>query len=255
MKKITLAVLMGFAMLQSACAQTKSQSTPEATGSRAYIEQQGFTFVKEIPAPEGMTGWVGHTGQTPASVFISKDDKFYIIGDLYDTQGNNLSEKQLETHVKPAVLDEVWKTLERSTWIQDGKTDASKIVYVFSDPNCPYCQKLWEMARPWVESGKVQLRHIQVAVIREESRGQIATLLSSANPEENFTKMNLNKGEQKLKVMQNIPKEIDDKINANQELMEQYGFYATPSMVWRDAKGDFQSSQGLNRDLKEIFEK
>lgn len=51
-----------------------------------------------------------------------------------------------------------------------------------SDPNCPYCYKFWQAARPWVESGKVQLRHIQVGVIREESRGQVATLLNSKDP-------------------------------------------------------------------------
>ena len=30
---------------------------------KQHIEKQGFVFVKQIPAPQGMTGWVGHEDQ------------------------------------------------------------------------------------------------------------------------------------------------------------------------------------------------
>lgn len=59
--------------------------------------------------------------QSPATVFISNDQKYYIIGDLHNAKGENLTIKALETHVKDAVLDDVWKSLENSTWIQDGQ--------------------------------------------------------------------------------------------------------------------------------------
>jgi len=118
------------------------------------IEKQGFVFVKQIPAPQGMTGWVGHEDQYSNTVFISNDNKYYIKGELFDAQGKSLSNEQIEKHMKKAVLDDVWKTLEKSTWIQDGKPDAPRVVYVFSDPNCPYCYKFWQAARPWVESGR-----------------------------------------------------------------------------------------------------
>ena len=146
-------------------------------------------------------------------------------------------------------------TLEKATWIQDGQKNAPRIVYVFSDPNCPYCHKFWQQARPWVKSGKVQLRHIQVGVIREESRAQVATLLMSKDPAAVFTDMNVNKGKKRLKSENKIPQEIAKKIDFNQELMEKYGFFSTPSMVWRDSKGAFKSVQGMPKDLKEIFEK
>lgn len=93
--------------------------------------------------------------------------------------------------MKTAVLDEVWNSLEKSKWIQDGDSKAPKVVYVFSDPNCPYCHTFWKQARPWVDSGKVQLRHIMVGVIRPSSKAQAATLLSAKNPEEVFKLYNL----------------------------------------------------------------
>ncbi len=54
--------------------------------------------------------------------------------------------------------------------------------------------------------------------------------------------------------MQNIPAEIAQKIDANQELMDKYGFFATPAVIWKDGKGEFKSAQGMPKDLKEVFE-
>ena len=67
--------------------------------------------------------------------------------------------------------------------------------------------------------------------------------------------MNVNKGKKRLKSENKIPQEIAKKIDFNQELMEKYGFFSTPSIVWRDSKGTFKSAQGMPKDLKEIFEK
>lgn len=225
------------------------------TDIKKQIEQEGFQFIKQIPAPTGMTGWVGHNNQHPGTIFISDDGQYYIVGDLYNAKGNNLSIDAMNKHAKDSVLNDVWKTLEKSTWIQDGEKSAPRIVYIFSDPNCPYCHKLWQQARPWVKSGKVQLRHIQVGVIREESRSQVATLLMSKDPATTFADINLNKGKKLLQSATTIPKQIADKIDFNQGLMEKYGFFSTPSIVWRDSKGNFKSTQGMPKDLKEIFEK
>lgn len=59
--------------------------------------------------------------------------------------------------------------MEKASWILDGKKDAPVIVYVFADPFCPYCKQFWQQARPWVESGNVQLRTLLVGVIKPES--------------------------------------------------------------------------------------
>ncbi len=58
---------------------------------KKQLEKEGFQFVKPVPAPEGLTGWVGHEDQYSNTIFISKDGKYYIKGELFDAQGNNLS--------------------------------------------------------------------------------------------------------------------------------------------------------------------
>lgn len=219
------------------------------------LEKEGFSFVKQIEAPAQMTGWAGHMQQNPATVFISNDQKYYIIGDLHNAKGDNLTVDALNKHVKQSVLDDVWKSLSKSAYIQDGNVNAPRIIYVFSDPNCPYCHMFWEKARPYIKSGKVQLRHIQVAVIRPESRGQAATLLAAENPEKVFEIFNISKGKQKLKEMKPIPEKIAQKIESNEEMMTKYGFYATPAMIWKSSKGQIETASGVPKDLKVIFEK
>jgi len=54
-------LLAGSATLTSANSAIKKQ-----------IEQEGFEFIQQIPAPTGMTGWVGHNNQHPGTVFIAK---------------------------------------------------------------------------------------------------------------------------------------------------------------------------------------
>ncbi|TCB50078.1 thiol:disulfide interchange protein DsbG [Acinetobacter sp. ANC 4779] len=249
MNTLTQRILIS--MLLAASATLTSANTP----IKKQIEQEGFQFIKQIPAPTGMTGWVGHNNQHPGTVFISNDEQYYIVGDLYNVKGSNLSIDAMNKHSKDVVLEDVWKTLAKSTWIQDGDKKAPRIVYIFSDPNCPYCHTLWQQARPWIKSGQVQLRHIQVGVIREESRGQVATLLMSKDPAATFADLNLNKAKKSLAPSTTIPTEISEKIDFNQELMGKYGFFSTPSVVWKDSKGNFKSTQGMPKDLKEIFEK
>lgn len=73
------------------------------------LEKEGFSFVKQIEAPAQMTGWAGHMQQNPMTVSISNDNKYYIVGDLHNAKGDNLTVDALNKHVKQSVLDDVWK--------------------------------------------------------------------------------------------------------------------------------------------------
>lgn len=248
LKRTALAVL-GLSFSLASCAQNDQGGT-----LKQQLEKQGYNFVKQIDAPDGLVGWSGYKDEYPSTIFISKDQKYYIVGDLFDAKNKNLTEEAINTHVKGAVLDQIWKSLEQSTWIQDGKKDAPKIIYVFTDANCPYCHSFWQKARPWVDSGKVQLRHIMVGVIRPSSKAQAATLLNSSDREEVFKQFNLNAGKNAVKEMTNIPKALSDQLDHNAEIMEKYGFYATPAIVWKNAKGEIESQQGMPKDLGAIFD-
>ncbi len=76
--------------------------------------------------------------------------------------------------------------MEKASWILDGKKDAPVVLYVFADPFCPYCKQFWQQARPWVESGKVQLRTLLVGVIKPEKPGHSRSDFSRERPGENL---------------------------------------------------------------------
>lgn len=160
-----------------------------------------------------------------------------------------------------AVTATQWKALESSHWIEDGRASAPRTIYMFTDPNCPYCNKLWTDARPWVEAGKVQIRHLVVGILTPTSNGKAATLLNAASPAKALAKYE--KGQsfstaqmiasgkvhalnaEVLQPLAVIPSLIQSKLDANKNLMLSLGLEATPAVVWRDERGQIQILQGI----------
>jgi thiol:disulfide interchange protein DsbG len=139
---------------------------------------------------------------------------------------------------------EVWAKFEASNWIQDGNKDAPRTVYLFSDPNCPYCNMFWEQARPWVKAGKVQLRHIMVGIIREDSPGKSAALLAAKDPAKALEDHEKAGKGSSLKALKDIPAAVQTKLAANMQLMEDLDLQATPAIFYMDDKGELQQQQG-----------
>ena len=96
-----------------ALSATQMSFAVDANPIKEHLTKEGYTFVKQIDAPEGLIGWTGYKDEYPSTVFISKDQKYYVVGDLYNATSKNLSEEAINTHVKGAVLDEIWKSLEK----------------------------------------------------------------------------------------------------------------------------------------------
>lgn len=235
-------------------------AAPQRPAALQAIEKQGVTVVGTFPAPGGLTAWAAYAGQRPISLFETPDGKHVIAGTLLDAQGNQVAEAALEQAVRGAMTSGVWSKLESSHWIEDGKKGAPRTVYVFTDPNCPYCNKFWADARPWVDSGKVVLRHVMVGILTPTSAGKAAALLADKDPaaalaayerghvEKNGKSIASGQvrplGDAGLKPLTNIPPEIQAKLTANERLMASLGLQATPAMAWRDANGTVQTRTG-----------
>ncbi len=235
-------------------------AAPERPAALQALEKQGVTIVGTFPAPGGLTAWAGYIGQRPLSLFVTPDGKHVIAGTLLDAQGEEVAEAALEKTVRGAMTAGAWTKLESSHWIEDGKKDAPRTVYVFTDPNCPYCNKFWADARPWVDSGKVVLRHVMVGILTPTSAGKAAALLAAKDPAAALSAYERGHMEQNgksiasgrvrpladagLKPLEDIPADIERKLTANHRLMASLGLQATPAMVWRDANGAVQMRTG-----------
>ncbi|MFD2884434.1 thiol:disulfide interchange protein DsbG [Pseudomonas lini] len=173
-----LTLTLGAALLHLPSVQ--AEELPEAIKK---IEAKGAKIVGTFDAPDGLRGYAAQYQNRGMALYLTPDGKHVLLGNLYDAQGNDLSSAPLQKLVYAPMAKEVWAKMEASNWIGDGNKDAPRIVYLFSDPNCPYCNMFWEQARPWVKAGKVQLRHIMVGIIREDSPGKSAALLAAKDPQ------------------------------------------------------------------------
>lgn len=260
LKSPLLALAATGVLAAAGVATTVVVAAPERPPALQALEKQGVTIVGTFPAPGGLTAWAGYIGQRPLSIFVTPDGKHVIAGTLLDAQGNEVAEAALEQAVRGPMTAGAWSKLESSHWIEDGKKGAPRTVYVFTDPNCPYCNKFWADARPWVDSGKVVLRHVIVGILTPTSAGKAAALLSDKDPaaalaayERGHAEQNRKSiasgrarplGDDGLKPLANIPADIQAKLAANERVMASLGLQATPAMVWRDAKGNVQVRTG-----------
>lgn len=208
------------------------------------IEAQGVEIIGTFAAPGGVTGYAGVVEMQPLAIYLTADGKHAIVGSMIDAKGNDLSQKSLETLVSKPMTDRIWKQLEQSTWVADGKNTAPRIVYTLTDPNCPYCNKFWNDARPWIASGKVQLRHVMVAILGPTSPGKAAAILAAKDPQAALTQHEKNHAQGGVKPLGQIPAKIGAQLDANHKLMQQLGASATPTIYYKDASGKLQKMQG-----------
>lgn len=132
--------------------------------------------------------------------------------------------------------------------MKDGNANALRIVYVFTDPNCPYCNQLWKAARPWVEAGKVQLRHVMVGVIRQDSPAKAAAILEATSPQEALAENELNYKDGGISPLKTIRPAMTKKLEDNAALMTEIGFSGTPAIIFREADGSIGKMAGLPQD-------
>ena len=232
-------VIAGFLLGITLAAQAKDWPAPIKV-----LEAQGVEVIGTFAAPGGLTGYAGMVEQHPLAIYLTADGKQAIIGTMIDAKGTNLSEAPLDKLVRKPMTVKIWKQLEKSTWIADGSNNAPRVVYTFTDPNCPYCNKFWNDARPWVTGGKVQLRHVIVAILTPTSAGKAAALLSARDPQAALTRHEQQHASGGVKPLDRISATVRAQLDANQNLMQQLGSSATPTIFYKDASGNLQKIEG-----------
>ena len=161
------------------------------------------------------------------------------------------------------------ETLQQTRWIADGRDDAPRKVYVFLDANCIYCAQFWADARPWVDSGKVQLRYLMVGVIAPTSAGKAATLLADPDPARRLTAYERAHAFGVARMLQggphasmedaNLPPtpvspDVARFLETNQGFMNAFNLRGTPGLVFRGLDGQTVAIGGIPRaGLESVF--
>ena len=253
------AMVVAVAFAHDSIASTKTSEKPEITStsgelpSAHFLAEQGLTIAGPMPSAGGLKAWAAYRDQQPIPIYRLPDGKHWVIGTVIDAQGKDVNAKTLQSAVQKPMGQQLWSDLEGTHWIGDGKPDAPQIAYVFTDPNCPYCNQLWRDARPLVQAGQLQLRHILVGILRPSSQGKAAAILAAKAPEQALASHALAYADASGKTpdtlgiapLQRIPLSARDALANNVSLMNSMGLRATPATIWKNAQGLVQTRTGM----------
>ena len=137
--------------------------------------------------------------------------------------------------------------IKQATWIRDGKS--KHVIYVFTDPNCPYCNKVFNLLRPAVERGEVELRWILIGKVMASSIGKAAAMIEDKNPTEalyrNESGFSQETGSFGGILEEPVPR--DDTLRlleANHALLKRSGHDAIPTLIFRTKDGKAEIVRG-----------
>lgn len=241
LKRTLFAAIAGLVVGTPALADDKY---PQAV---QHLVERGVTITGQFDAPSDMTGYVGEMQGQPVAFYLTSDRQHVVIGPMLTADGENLTDPKVQELVLGPKNEQAWADLEKASWVRDGDADAPVVVYTFTDPNCPYCHRFRQSAEPWIAAGRVQLRHVLVGILKQDSLPKAATILGADDPQQALGYNQSHYGEGGVEVNREIVSKHAAKVQENNRLMSRLGLSATPSTYYRTADGGIRMKQGAPR--------
>lgn len=247
MKKFALT--SAFAILASTFAlQATAQDIPKVLDAPL---KAGMKVVNKFPAAGTLQGWVLAQGGQNSVVYTTADGKFLVAGALIDESGTNLTAQYAEKYIPKPEYDKLLPKLEKSAYVISGaKGNAAKsTIYAFIDLNCGYCATAYKALQPFEAAG-LQVRWVPVAILRADSMTKAAALLEAPNAEAALRAHEMAFGKDaaaSIKPVASVSDAMQKKLDANTELMKEFGFNGTPGIVYKDKNGKLLTNNGMPR--------
>lgn len=241
--------LLSLALLLPGLAAADNPPLPPALQN---LLSQGVTVKRSFPGPDGLTGWVVEVSGRSTVVFTTPSGDYAINGLLVDRNGNNLThlyEQQYIQHIAPADLVSV---LEKDGMLVDEGQPKAPLIYAYADANCIFCNRFWSALRPYVQSGKVQVRWALLAFLKESSAGRAAAILAAkdkvaalAQDEMRFDKAREEGG---IPPLDPVPYDLRAELSLHASQMGDIGGQGTPLILYHQADG-WHRTEGLPNDM------
>ena len=134
--------------------------------------------------------------------------------------------------------------LERASWIPAGAKSSARVVYVFTDPDCPFCNDLWK-ALQTARAPDVQMRYLLVAVIDADSKGKDAAILESKDPAATLEKHERGYARGGVAPKATLLPATSETISVNADLMAALHIFGTPGLVYLDEHNQVKVFAGM----------
>lgn len=197
----------------------------------------------------------GSQANAPEGIlFTDAAGKFVISGNIINGKLKNLTQEAAAKYITPAKAKKAFNMIDTTNYVVDGTNAAPHKMYAIADPNCIYCHRFYQAARPLVKAGKLQIRWIIGAFLKPSSKGKAAAILSAANPAkallENENKFNEKIEEGGITPLSKIPSSIEAKLKANMQFMVKNQIMQTPTLLYKNANGTPKIFSGVPQGKK-----
>jgi thiol:disulfide interchange protein DsbG len=134
--------------------------------------------------------------------------------------------------------------MDRAKWIAAGAKSEKRVVYVFTDPDCPFCNELWKAIQT-ARAPDVQIRYLLVAVIDADSKGKDAAILESKDPAAALEKSERNYEHGGIAPQADMLPQTKETISFNGDLMAALHIFGTPGLVYMDEHNQVKVYAGM----------
>jgi thiol:disulfide interchange protein DsbG len=142
----------------------------------------------------------------------------------------------------------LFATLEKADAVVEGAAQPKRVLYVFWDANCYYCNLTWK-ALQYYERAGLQVRWVPVAYQKDNSGALAAAVMGAkdraAALRENETRYRAKSYDGGIKAAAKVPADLAIALEDNFTLMGQLGMSGTPALVWKDSAGRVRTNLGL----------
>lgn len=136
-----------------------------------------------------------------------------------------------------ARADQVMARFAAARWIPEGT--GKRVIYVFMDPNCPYCHKLFEELQSQIAPRHLQARYILVGYLTTTSQGKAAAILTAKDPLKalKYNEHNFGHDGDLGGIQETLPgARTITALQKNYELLQATGANGVPAMIVVDRK-------------------
>ncbi|MDA8151288.1 MAG: thiol:disulfide interchange protein DsbG [Acidithiobacillus sp.] len=208
---------------------------------------------KVFPGPGGLTGIEVTLQGHPTVAFATADGRYLVAGPVLNKQGED------EAHTAMVKLGLIPKPASAGALAAKAAGADSFVlgtggpeITAFVDPNCIFCHKFYEEAKPLIEAGKLRVRYVVVAFLKPSSMPKAAAILGAADPaaamaknEKGFDTVTEEGG---IAPAQNPAAATLSAVENNTRLLGESGEMATPTLIYCNSKGEPTLVHGLGKE-------
>src|SRR6185503_17588019 len=181
-------------------------------------------------------------------IYTTPSGNYAFSSPVVDKDGNDQTQVYYKQYVLGPAANDAAAVLAKDPNLVDEGAASAPLLYVYADPNCIYCNKLWTGLRQYVQAGKVHVRWAMVSFLKQTSAGRAAAILAAkdrtAALAQDETKFDEAHEEGGIAELSPVPPDVQKTIDAHNAQMADAGGQGTPLMVYRKG-GQWVVTEGM----------